>query len=68
MYNHVITAASSAQRKKIQIKPQVLSVLLWKEMEQMNTIRPSAWQIKYIVFTILLGQNFWSLDEYVQRN
>lgn len=68
MYNQVITVASSAQRKKIQIKPQVLSVLLGKEMEQMNTISPSAWQIKYIVFTILLGQNFWSLNEYVQRN
>lgn len=68
MYNHVITVASSAQRKKIQIKPQVLIVLLGKEMEQMNTISPSAWQIKYIVFTILLGQNFWSLNEYVQRN
>lgn len=68
MYNHVITVASSAQRKKIQIKPQVLSVLLGKEMEQMSTISPSAWQIKYIVFTILLGQNFWSLNEYVQRN
>lgn len=68
MYNHVITVVSSAQRKKIQIKPQVLSVLLGKEMEQMNTIRPSAWQIKDIVFTILLGQNFWSLNEYVQPN
>lgn len=68
MYNHVITVASSAQRKKIQIKPQVLSVLLEKEMEQMNTFRSSAWQIKDRVFTILLGQNLWSLKEYVQPN
>lgn len=68
MYNHVITIASSAQRKKIQSKPQVLSVLLGKEMEQMNIIRPSAWQMKDRVFTILLEQSFWRLNKYFQPN